>query len=132
VIKAEMCAIMLRGVVKNYQTLYSSFSCTDEENNEECGMDRVRRFRANLVANLRGALSVLEKDHIKSEVIDRIRAEVLKYSDWDETPTFIYEEVHEEEISCLAKGILEKPYRKWLAKEKTKIRYNFADDAKRH
>jgi hypothetical protein len=39
--------------------------------------------------------------------------------------------VREKEISCLAKGILEKPYRKWLAKEKTKIRYNFAEDAKR-
>jgi hypothetical protein len=59
------------------------------------------------------------------------RAEVLKYSDWNETPTFNYEEMHEEEISCLAEGILEKPYRDWLAKEKTKIRYNFAEDAKR-
>jgi hypothetical protein len=56
---------------------------------------------------------------------------VLKFSDWNEIPKFEYEEEHEEEISCLAEGILEKPYSEWLAKEKTKIRYNFAEDAKR-
>jgi hypothetical protein len=36
-----------------------------------------------------------------------------------------------EEIQCTAEGIIEKPYKDWMAKEKTKIRYNFAEDAKR-
>jgi hypothetical protein len=45
VIKAEMSALMLRGVVENYQTLFSSFSCSDDENIKECNMDRVKRFK---------------------------------------------------------------------------------------
>jgi hypothetical protein len=108
VIRAELSAIILRGVVENYQTLFGSFS-TNVENAEEDNMDRVRSFRANLAANLRGALTILERDEIKSEVIEKIRAEVLKYSDWNETPSFNYEEMHEDEISCIAEGILEKP-----------------------
>jgi ribosomal protein S8 len=119
VIEAEMNALVLRGVIEKYQTLFSSFK-TKASIIEEVDMDRVIRFSANVAANLRGALTILEKKEIKSEVIDKIRAEVLKFSDWNEVPKFAYKEEHEEEISCLAEAILEKPYREWLAKEKNK------------
>jgi hypothetical protein len=37
----------------------------------------------------------------------------------------------EEELNELAVKTLEIPYREWMMKEKTKIRYNYAEDAKR-
>jgi hypothetical protein len=36
-----------------------------------------------------------------------------------------------EEIQCIAERIIAKPYKEWMAKEKTKIRYNLDEDAKR-
>jgi hypothetical protein len=58
-------------------------------------------------------------------VIDQIREIIEMYSDWDGKSTFKYGEVHEEEICSIAENIIAKPYKEWMAKEKTKIRYNF-------
>jgi hypothetical protein len=62
-------------------------------------------------------LTILSNEGIKSKVIDRIKENVYQYSDWDGVPVFIYGAL-EEEISCIGEDIIEKPYRKWMAKEK--------------
>jgi hypothetical protein len=84
----------------------------------------LERFISNKAVNLRGALKILESDGIKSKEIERIRDEVIKYSDYEEEPTFEYKEEHEEEyeeehegeICCRPENILGNPYREWLAK----------------
>jgi hypothetical protein len=127
VIKAEMSAVMLRSVTGQYQVFYDTF--VNQSSNDEIDQDIIR-YRSALASNLRGGLTVLGNEGISSKVNNNINSDVYQYSDWDEAPNFDYG-VAEEEISCIAENIIEKLYREWMAKEKTKIRYNFAEDAKR-
>jgi hypothetical protein len=40
-------------------------------------------------------------------------------------------EKEEEELAELAVNVIEAPYKEWMMKGKTKIRYNYSEDAKR-
>jgi hypothetical protein len=56
-----MNALVLRGMIEGYQTLSDSYK-TEAISEGEVDMNRVIRFRANLAANLRGALLILERE----------------------------------------------------------------------
>jgi hypothetical protein len=92
----------------------------------------INRFRAGLIANIRGALTILEQNEIHTDIIDEIRSNVTNFVDslyFDESIKI--DDMTMLEVQSLAENIIGKTYQDWMYKEKTKIRYNFAEDAKR-
>jgi hypothetical protein len=76
-------------------------------------------------------MQILEESNLMSIIIGKIKESIEQVVDYDGRPTFKFDDNQEEEIDRIAEEVLKKPYREWMAKEKTKIRYNIAEDAKR-
>jgi hypothetical protein len=92
----------------------------------------VKRFRTGLISNIRVAIHILDENNVHTDVIDRIKENLNNYVDnlyFDEK--VVVERMEMLEIQVLAESIIQKPYQEWMFKEKTKIKYNFAEDAKR-
>jgi hypothetical protein len=92
----------------------------------------VRRYRSALLSNIRGALAILDQNEIKTEILEAIR---MNISDYEDRLTFdqsiVVDKMLMLEIQSLAENIISKQYQDWMFKKKTKIRCNFAQDAKR-
>jgi hypothetical protein len=133
VIKAEMDIIILRNVVENYQSFARSFEKHDDDELPKYGPDScVDAFRAAWASNIRGGLELLRRDEITSATLDKIKKNVDVFVDFlniEEKEKL--DELDLLEIQRVAENTIKKPYQDWMYKEKTKIRYNFAEDAKR-
>jgi hypothetical protein len=92
----------------------------------------VQRYKASFLSNIRGALTILEQNKIHTDILDVIRSNVINYVDKLSFDTdIIINEMRMLEIQSLAANIIKKPYQDWMYKKKMKIRYNFAENAKR-
>jgi hypothetical protein len=137
VIRAELNVITLRNLIAQYQTLYRTFSGPEVEEDrtfrEIIDDDlSVKRYRAALLSNIRGVLAILDQNEIKPEILEAIRMNINDFEDrltFD--PSIVVDKLKMLEIQSFAENIISEPYRDWMYKEKTKIRCNFAEDAKR-
>jgi hypothetical protein len=91
----------------------------------------MERLRKGLVSNLRGKIEVLKREEISLRVMDRIDQTIFEYTDTMVLSEYKIPEVDMSDAQFITEEIIEKPYRDWMAKRKTKIRYNFAEDTKR-
>jgi hypothetical protein len=136
VIKAEMCAVHIRSVLEHYKLFNRTFYVIPENVNEELeeivweNVNVVKRDRANLAENISRNVIALEEKGITNDTLKRLRACADNYIEMN-TPPDVITEKEEEELIELAERTIEVPYKEWMQKEKTKIRYNFAGDAKR-
>jgi hypothetical protein len=73
----------------------------------------------------------LEGENINLNVINRIIEVINEYPDSLIMTEYSINENELEEIQEMAEQIIKRTYRDWMVKEKTKIRCNFANDAKR-
>jgi hypothetical protein len=141
VIKAEMSAISIRAVIENYKMLYRSifevefgFKYGHEKNPKpEIVWDDekvIDRHRANWAENVCCNAIMIENYGIQDEIILKLKAAA---NDYISKNGYIKELSGEEEqhLEELAERTIEGPYKEWMMKEKTKIHYNFAEDAKR-
>jgi hypothetical protein len=133
VIKAEMNIIVMRNVVENYQSLARSFTKHDDDELPEYEIDPcICRHRSAWASNIRGGLEILRQNEISSNTLDNIKKQVGDYVDFNGVEKMdLISEFDLLEIQRVADNIIRKPYQDWMYKEKTKIRYNFAEDAKR-
>jgi hypothetical protein len=133
VIKAEMNIIVMRNVVENYQTLARSFEKHKDDELPEYGIDTcIGRYRSAWASNIRGGLEILGQNEITSDTLDKIKKNVGEYVDFNSVENVeVISDFDMLEIQRVAENIIRKPYQDWMYKEKTKIRYNFAEDAKR-
>jgi hypothetical protein len=125
-------------MIEQYQTLYKTIC---EENNMENSQgfneemfneDCIERFREALISNIRGALIILDQNNIKSENLEGIRNNVTSFVDnFNFNVDKCIDDLMMLEVQRLAENIISKPYQNWMYKEKTRIRHNFAEDAKR-
>jgi hypothetical protein len=72
----------------------------------------------------------LKTNNIETNIINIIGQNVDLYTDNQELQNYPIEEKEIEEIPSIIEQIIEKLYKEWMAREKTKIRYNSAVDAK--
>jgi hypothetical protein len=64
--------------------------------------------------------------------LEGIRNNITSFVDeYNFNPDIYIDEMKMLEVQRLAKNIISKPYKDWMYKEKTKIRYYIAEDAKR-
>jgi hypothetical protein len=117
--------------VEDYITFWRTFH--DEDGFEYAGEidPAVIRVRVTAASNIRGVLELFEKEQFNFEIFDRIRENVINYTEEDKIPKLRLDEKNIESIYQFACDILEAPYKEWMVKERFKVRANFAEDAKR-
>jgi hypothetical protein len=107
------------------------WSHSRKNNEENANLKRIEndydiyRYKAALASNIRGALTILKEENINSNVINQIQDSIERYSNYVKDLNFKIETSHREEIQCIADEIIVKPYKKWMAKEKNKIKIQF-------
>jgi hypothetical protein len=143
VIKAEMCAMNIRSVIENYKLLNRTFAFEkeDERHGKKEEQPKVEhvwqnvetadRFRANCAENVCGNVIAIERYGTHNDLLERLRWKADEFIAFNGGKIDPLSESKEEELEVLAERTIEAPYKEWMAKEKTKIRYNFAEDAKR-
>jgi hypothetical protein len=89
------------------------------------------QFRAGLTTNIRGALEILSNNIIHSNVIDKISENILCFTDNLILPNFPIGEMEMDVIQGKLNKLLKTPYKDMMVREKNKIWYNFAEDAKK-
>jgi hypothetical protein len=92
----------------------------------------IKRFRAGLISNIRGAIIILDQNDIQCEKINLLKGNVQDYINnlYFNTDIKVDDEMLME-FQRMAENIIAKPYQDWMFKEKTKIRHNFPEEAKR-
>jgi hypothetical protein len=111
---------------------YAEFLCAGCEEDElylEVFIEFVRE-RATLAENISSNIIALEEAGVVNNVLKKIRGKSDGYIDLNVRPEILTEK-EEVELTELACNVIEAPYKEWMLKEKTKIGYNFAEDAKR-
>jgi hypothetical protein len=126
VVKAEINVITLRNLIEQYQVLYRTIFNSNNVTNEKFKaiMDddySVKRFRAGLISNIRGAIILLEQNDIQPDIINQIKENVKNYVDnlyFDEGVKV--DEMGMIEVQRMAENIIEKHYRDCMCREKDK------------
>jgi hypothetical protein len=132
-IKAEVKAITIRTIIEQYKLLYRTWYQEEGEvttENELSDVNEFDRIRVNLAQNVRSNIIVLEEGGTDFKALKVLKKGVENYIDYAIKPEIMSEKT-EQELNELVVETLETPYREWMMKEKTKIRYNYAEDAKR-
>jgi hypothetical protein len=93
---------------------------------------RISRLRNDLLSNIRGRIEILISENIYLKEMNRIEKKIIEYGNIQIFQKYQVGEIEMSDGQLKVEEIVKKPYKDWMVKKKIKVRYNFAEDAKKH